>query len=125
MTSHQHPASIQELAERAEQLNVWETTRDFKQWLKAAERARHAGQSHDQSKDLENAFVEYARAATLILDKIPTHKEYYTRLDGVQRDTLLTVSSSFFVCPGAARRFHPYFVFALRKESRCLIGWIK
>lgn len=92
MTSHQHPASIQELAERAEQLSVWETTRDFKQWLKAAERARHAGQSHDQSKDLENAFVEYARAATLILDKIPTHKEYYTRLDGVQRDTLLTVS---------------------------------
>ncbi|KLO07032.1 hypothetical protein SCHPADRAFT_667980 [Schizopora paradoxa] len=90
MTSHQHPASIQELAERAEQLNVWETTRDFKQWLKAAERARHAGQSHDLSKDLENAFVEYARAATLILDKIPTHKEYYTRLDGVQRDTLLT-----------------------------------
>ncbi|EJD01861.1 uncharacterized protein FOMMEDRAFT_20646, partial [Fomitiporia mediterranea MF3/22] len=81
------PASIQELAQRAE-IN-WDASKDFKFWLKVAERARHAGQDHDLHGDLENAFVEYARAATLILDKIPTHRDYHTRLDQIQRDTLI------------------------------------
>lgn len=84
------PASIHELAQRAE--IIWDPTKDFKFWLKFAERARHAGQNYDLSNDLENAFVEYAKAATLILDKIPTHKEYQTRLDATQRDTLIIVS---------------------------------
>ncbi|EJD07043.1 uncharacterized protein FOMMEDRAFT_144833 [Fomitiporia mediterranea MF3/22] len=81
------PASIQELAQRAE-IN-WDASKDFKFWLKVAERARHAGQVHDLHGDLENAFVEYARAATLILNKIPTHRDCHTRLDQIQRDTLI------------------------------------
>ncbi|KAI5119469.1 hypothetical protein M0805_007203 [Coniferiporia weirii] len=81
------PASIQELAQRAEL--IWDPSKDFKFWLKFAERARHAGQDHDLRGDLENAFVEYAKAATLILDKIPTHRDYQTRLDATQRETLI------------------------------------
>ena len=83
------PASIQELAQRAE--IQWDASKDFKFWLKVAEKARHAGQDYDLRGDFENAFVEYARAATLILDKIPTHRDYHTRLNEVQRDTLIMV----------------------------------
>ena len=86
------PASIQELARRAE--FEWDPSKDFKFWLKVAEKARHQAQAHDAHGDLENAFVEYARAATLILDKIPTHKDYHVRLDQIQRDTLISVSIS-------------------------------
>ena len=91
MSPRNPPASIQELADRAEKSGIWETSNDFKVWLKAAERARHAAQDSDQHKEYENAFVEYARAATLILDKVPSHREYYTRLDGAQRNTLVSV----------------------------------
>ena len=88
------PASIVELAQRAE--IIWDPVKDFKFWLKFAERARHAGQAYDLQGDLENAFVEYAKAATLILDKIPTHKDYHTRLDSTQRETLISVSACGF-----------------------------
>lgn len=90
-TTPKRPASIQELAQRAE--IKWDSSRDFKYWLKVAEKARHAGQDYDLYGDLENAFVEYARAATLILDKIPTHRDFASRLTQEQRDTLITVSS--------------------------------
>ncbi|KAL5514611.1 hypothetical protein ACEPAG_1927 [Sanghuangporus baumii] len=82
------PASIQELAQRAE--IKWDASRDFKYWLKVAEKARHLGQDYDLHGDLEKAFVEYARAATLILDKIPTHRDYHTRLTQIQRETLIS-----------------------------------
>lgn len=94
-TGRGRPASIQELAQRAE--IIWDPAKDFKFWLKYAERARHAGQSSDLEGDLENAFVEYAKAATLILDKIPTHRDYHTRLDATQRETLISVSGSEFM----------------------------
>lgn len=84
------PASIQELAQRAE--ITWDPAKDFKYWLKFAERSRHAGQAYDLQGDFENAFVEYAKAATLILDKIPTHRDYQGRLDSTQRETLISVS---------------------------------
>lgn len=45
--------------------------------------------------DLENAFVEYAKAATLILDRMPTHREYMTRLNPQQRDSLTAVSTPY------------------------------
>lgn len=42
--------------------------------------------------DLEAAFVEFAKAATIILEKLPTHKEYYTLLSPTQRHNLGIVS---------------------------------
>ena len=93
--SSKRPPSIPELAERAE--IAWDASKDFKFWLKTAERARHLGQRYDSAADYENAFVEYARAATLILDKIPTHRDYHTRLDAAQRETLISVRCSFCV----------------------------
>ncbi|THH09006.1 hypothetical protein EW145_g2317 [Phellinidium pouzarii] len=86
-TSSRPPASIQQLAQLAEV--PWDPSNDFKYWLKVAEKARHRGQDYDLRNDLENAFVEYAKAATLILDKIPTHRDYQTRLDSTQRETLV------------------------------------
>lgn len=90
--SSKRPASIQELADRAfEFTKLWDPSTDFKFWLKTAERARHSAQEYETYGDIENAFVEYAKAATLILDKIPTHRDYHTRLDSTQRDTLVLV----------------------------------
>lgn len=85
------PATIQELAKRAEDSYVWDPSISFKDWLKTAEKARHTAQELDQFGDMENAFVYYATAATLILQDIPKHRDYYSRLDAVQRDTLILV----------------------------------
>ena len=87
--SQRVPASLEELSKRARV--DWDASLDFKHWLKVAEKTRHAGQAYDQYGDLESAFVEYARAATLILEKIPLHRDYMTRLDDVQRATLKMV----------------------------------
>lgn len=87
------PSSIPELANRAF-TNLWDPSKDFKHWLRAAERCRNTGKDYIIMGDLENAFVEYARAATLILDKMPTHSEYMTRLNPQQRESLTLVSGS-------------------------------
>ena len=84
------PASLEELSKRARV--DWDPSRDFKYWLKLAEKTRHAGQAYDQYGDVENAFIEYAKATTLILEKIPLHRDYMTRLDDVQRSTLKMAS---------------------------------
>lgn len=88
------PSSIQELAARAYQFtDTWDPSKELKHWLKVAENARHLGQDYDREKDIENAFVEYAKAATLILQKIPSHREFSQRLEPAQRETLSSVRS--------------------------------
>ncbi|KAJ7250347.1 hypothetical protein C8J57DRAFT_996459, partial [Mycena rebaudengoi] len=42
----------------------------------------------------ERAFVAFARAATLILDTIPGHRDYTGVLTAEQRDNLAKVGSS-------------------------------
>ncbi|KAL4062000.1 hypothetical protein J3A83DRAFT_4114245 [Scleroderma citrinum] len=81
------PFSIAELADRA-LYNLWDPSRSLKQWLKAADGFRRAGRSYVDTGDLEAAFVEFAKAATIILEKLPTHKEYYTLLSSTQRHNL-------------------------------------
>lgn len=49
--------------------------------------------------DLEAAFVEFAKAATIILEKLPTHKEYYTLLSPTQRHNLGIVSIVYRIYP--------------------------
>ena len=84
------PSSAEELAQRA-LINIWDPNKDFKHWLRVAERCRNTGKDYVMMGDLENAFVEYVRAASLILDKMPLHKDYMTRLSAQQRESLTAV----------------------------------
>ncbi|KAI6096144.1 hypothetical protein F5141DRAFT_1221083 [Pisolithus sp. B1] len=86
-TPARRPLSIAELADRALN-NLWDPSRGLKQWLRAADGFRKAGRSYADAGDLEAAFIEFAKAATVILEKLPTHKEYYTLLTGTQRHNL-------------------------------------
>ncbi|KAI6039153.1 hypothetical protein EDC04DRAFT_2603401 [Pisolithus marmoratus] len=85
--SVRRPFSIAELADRALH-NLWDPSRGLKQWLRTADGFRKAGRSYADAGDLEAAFVEFAKAATIILEKLPTHKEYYTLLTASQRHNL-------------------------------------
>lgn len=90
---NRRPATIAELAEAA-RIDLWDATKGLKHWLRTAERARKAGKTFHEEGNWEAAFVEYARAATLVLDKLPTHREYSTLLTVDQRHNLSMVSTS-------------------------------
>ncbi|PPQ79036.1 hypothetical protein CVT25_002345 [Psilocybe cyanescens] len=81
------PASIAELAERAK-VDVWDDSREFKHHLRAAEKYRREGKECAKKGDLETAFVQLARAATLVLEKLPSHRDYNTVLNVNQRHNL-------------------------------------
>lgn len=88
---NRRPATIAELAEAA-RIDLWDPTKGLKHWLRTAERARKAGRTCHDQENWEAAFVEYARAATLVLDKLPTHREYNSLLTVDQRHNLAIVS---------------------------------
>ncbi|KAJ6513963.1 hypothetical protein DFH09DRAFT_259977 [Mycena vulgaris] len=50
--------------------------------------------SSDAGTDMERAFVEYAMAATLIVEKIPGHRDYGSGLTAEQKGNLTAVSTS-------------------------------
>lgn len=81
------PRTIAELAAIA-QHNVWDPKQPLKHWLRTAEKARKVGNSYVDATDYEAAFMEFARAATIVLEKLPTHSEYYTLLNADQRANL-------------------------------------
>ncbi|KAI0062561.1 hypothetical protein BV25DRAFT_1885276 [Artomyces pyxidatus] len=81
------PVSIAELAERAKAA-VGESPKGLKHWLRTAEAARHAGKRYTEQGELENAFVEYAKAATIVLEKLPNHKDYRVLLNSAQRHNM-------------------------------------
>lgn len=80
------PATIRELAERARV--DWDSSKTLKFWLKAAQLARNKGKDLVNGEDIEGAFVEYAKAATIALEMIPTHSEYNVSLNISQRSNL-------------------------------------
>jgi len=84
------PASIAELADKA-MLDLWDDSKEFKHYLRVAERYRREGKECAKRGDLESAFVELARAATLVLEKLPLHREYNTVLNANQRHNLALV----------------------------------
>lgn len=88
------PPTISELAEEALEELEWDENRDLKQTLRITEKTWKEARELHQSGRLEKAFVVLARAATLILEKIPTHKHYSTLLNSTQRHNLALVSSS-------------------------------
>jgi STAM-binding protein len=93
--SNRRPLTIAELSERALS-NLWDPSKGLKQWLKKADGFRKAGRAYAEAGELEEAFMEYAKSATIILEKLPMHKEYYTLLSPTQRHNLGLVSNS---CP--------------------------
>lgn len=90
--SGQHrPATIAELAERARD-DLWDPSKALKFWLRTAEKRRRAGKTYEEAGDLESAFVEYAKAATIVLEKLPSHRDYHGMLNAEQRHNLGLVS---------------------------------
>jgi STAM-binding protein len=85
------PASLAELAERARN-NGWDPNLGIKHWLKTSERHRSNGNNLVQSGDLEAGFVELATAATLVMEKVPSHRDYHTMLNQNLRKNLGIVS---------------------------------
>ena len=84
--SSRRPATISELAERANR--PWDESKGFKYHLKLAEKYLREGKEHARVGDVENAFVELAKAATLIFEGLPEHPDYHTKLNATQRHNL-------------------------------------
>ena len=85
------PHTIGELAERVKQI-LGENPRPIKAWLRIAENARRDAKSFQEQGDLESAFVEYAKAATCVLEKIPADPDYRVVLSTRQRHNIGLVS---------------------------------
>lgn len=86
------PASIGELAEYATRFE-WDASRDLKHCLRMAESSRNRARAYQTAGDLESAFVFFARAATIALEKLPAHPQYSSALTSSQRDNLGLVRS--------------------------------
>ncbi|KAF8960631.1 hypothetical protein BDZ97DRAFT_1832849 [Flammula alnicola] len=81
------PSSIAELADRAME-DLWDDSKDFKHYLRVAEKYRKDGKECTRRGVLEGAFVELARAATLVLEKLSMHRDYNFKLNANQRQNL-------------------------------------
>ncbi|KAF5344607.1 hypothetical protein D9758_013891 [Tetrapyrgos nigripes] len=87
--SSRRPAMISELAQEAQNHN-WDENGTLKYFLRIADRSRKAGKAAVENNDLETAFIMFARAATIVLEKLPVHREYHTTLTTEQRHHLQT-----------------------------------
>ncbi|KAI0767299.1 hypothetical protein C8Q74DRAFT_947422 [Fomes fomentarius] len=96
-TNYYRPATIAELAAQAQE-NLWDPSKGLKHWLRTAEKARRNAETLVQNKEYEGAFVEYAKAATIVLEKLPTHREYQMLLNADQRHNLGMVSNHVVSC---------------------------
>lgn len=94
-SNYYRPATIAELAAQA-QVDLWDPSKGLKHWLRTAEKARRNAELLVQNSNYEEAFVEYARAATIVLEKLPTHPEYQILLNADQRHNLGMVSIHTF-----------------------------
>ena len=86
------PRTIAELAEAAK-VGTDDDNLPLKQHLRNAESARKQGRRLYDEDDLENAFIQLARAATIVLEKLPAHKDYRTLLNSTQRHNMGLVSA--------------------------------
>ena len=71
--------------------DAWAPNKPLKHWLRTAEKARKAGQAYVEAQNYESAFVEFARAATIVLEKLPLHAEFQVLLNAEQRRNLSMV----------------------------------
>ncbi|EJD51825.1 Mov34-domain-containing protein [Auricularia subglabra TFB-10046 SS5] len=80
------PRSIAELA-KAAQSYPYDGTKSLKDILVGASALRKQGDQYAVDGDLENAFICYARAATIVVERVPTHSNY-RELSHVHRHNL-------------------------------------
>ena len=78
-------------------LNLWDS-KDFKHYLRMAEIYRKEGKECERRGDLEGAYVEFARAAILVLEKLPMHRDF-NMLNANQRQNLSLVCISTVISP--------------------------
>ena len=88
--SSKRPRSIAELATAA-QVYPWDPTKSLKEILITTSALKKSGDKYRDEGDLESAFVDYARAATIVLERIPQHVSY-PDLSSVHRHNLSLVS---------------------------------
>ncbi|PPQ96322.1 hypothetical protein CVT26_005685 [Gymnopilus dilepis] len=98
------PASISELAKEA-MGDLWDENKGFKHYLRVAEKYRREGKECAKRGDLEGAFVQLARAATLALEKLPLHRDYYGVLNESQRYNLSLVDNLSDLKPALVERY--------------------
>ena len=87
------PATIAELADKSRE-DLSDTSKHLKHWLRIAELARKSGKQYAENGDYERSFIHLARAATIILEGMPAHKDYKALLTESQRTNLVLVSLS-------------------------------
>jgi STAM-binding protein len=87
------PATIAELADRA-LTDLWDPAKDLKYWLRAAQKLRNDAKALADRGALEDAFIQYARSATIVLEKLPQHPDYGTLLTAQQKGNLALVSAA-------------------------------
>ncbi|KZT26101.1 hypothetical protein NEOLEDRAFT_270265 [Neolentinus lepideus HHB14362 ss-1] len=85
--SANRPPSISELATLAKE-GLLNGPKDLKHYLRTAQRSRDLGKEYVKAGDLEAAFVEFARAASIVLDILPAHQDYLSLLNESQRHNL-------------------------------------
>jgi STAM-binding protein len=84
---NRRPLSIAELAQLAHQ-DLYDDRQELKHYLRAADKYRRNAKHLVAEGDLEGAFIQFAKAATLVLEKLPTHRDYQTLLNAEQRHNL-------------------------------------
>ncbi|RDB18407.1 Serine/threonine-protein kinase STY8 [Hypsizygus marmoreus] len=88
-----HPRTIAELAKEIgtqDDIQKLTSDTDLKQFLRVAERHRTLARAYKEIADNEKAFVGFGTAATLVLEKIPNHRQYHEVLTPAQRQNLLS-----------------------------------
>ncbi|KAG8704642.1 hypothetical protein FRC08_002117 [Ceratobasidium sp. 394] len=86
MTSHR-PLAISELANRVRPTG-YDPAKSPKDQLRLATAERDAGEQAKSQGDLENAFIHFGKAATLMLEELPTHPKY-NELSPAQKEAVV------------------------------------
>jgi STAM-binding protein len=88
--STERPRSIAELAELGNPAGLYDPRKSIREHFHLINNMRDEGYEYKTSGDVENAFITLAKAASLILDKIPNHAEY-SQLNPKQKGSLADV----------------------------------
>jgi USP8 dimerisation domain len=68
--------SFEEIEELVSKPTAYDPERSFKDQLRTIDKLRDKCFEHRQKGDLENAYIFMARAAGVVLDKLPFHSQY-------------------------------------------------